>query len=696
MSPVAGPPPPAGLYDPLHEHDACGVGFVVHIKGQRSHSIVQQALQVLMNLRHRGACGCEANTGDGAGILLQIPDRFFRKVVPFALPGEGSYGVGLVFLPRQAAAREEVEQLFERIVVEEGQQFLGWRDVPTDDREVGPSAVAVEPVFRQAFVGRWSLAHGPEARARFERKLYVIRKRFERAVEMLDIAGDAKQCSYVVSLSCNTLIYKGMLTAEQIQPMFPDLADPDVESALALVHQRFSTNTFPSWPLAHPYRYVAHNGEINTLTGNINWMRAREGLLQSTLLGEDLEKVVPVIREGGSDTATFDNVLEFLVMTGRSLPHAVLMMIPEPWAGHESMPPALRDFYEYHSSLMEPWDGPASIAFTDGTVIGAVLDRNGLRPSRYYVTNDDLVIMASEVGVLDLPAENIRVKERLHPGRIFLVDTAQGRIVSDAEIKRELAAAHPYAQWIAGHLVDIDDLPAAPYLPRVSHETVLRRQQVFGYTQEDLRIVLAPMATAGEEPVGSMGTDTSLAVLSDRPRLLYDYFKQLFAQVTNPPLDAIREALVTAMGSTVGPEGNLLDPRPESCRQIGLKYPVIDNDQLAKLRHVYEPGFRSTTLPMLFDPRQDGPGLARAMADLKKRASDAVDAGYTILILSDRGADKERAPIPSLLATAGVHHHLVMQGTRTRCGLVVESGDAREVHHCALLLGYGAGVVNPY
>ena len=409
------------------------------------------------------------------------------------------------------------------------------------------------------------------------------------------------------------MIYKGMLIADQIEGTFPDLSDPDVESALALVHQRFSTNTFPSWPLAHPYRYVAHNGEINTLRGNINWMRAREGLLRSDLLGDDLKKILPIIREGGSDTATFDNVLEFLVMTGRSLPHAILMMIPEPWSGDETMRPELKAFYEYHSSLMEPWDGPASIAFTDGTVVGAVLDRNGLRPSRYYVTKDDLVIMASEVGVLDIPPENILLKERLHPGRIFLVDTVQGRIVSDEEIKRDLAAAQPYATWLAENLVDIEDLPAAPYLPATSHESVLRRQRTFGYTHEDLRLLLAPMASDGEEAIGSMGTDTSLAVLSDRPRLLFDYFKQLFAQVTNPPLDAIREELVTAMGSTIGPEGNLLDPRPESCRQITIKYPVIDNDELAKLRHIYEPEFKSITLPMLFDP-QEGRARPRARA----------------------------------------------------------------------------------
>src|SRR5437667_5005793 len=693
------PPEAAGLSDPRDERDACGVGFVVNIKGHRSHLVIERGLQVLINLLHRGASGCEANTGDGAGILIQIPDRFLRRVTAplgMTLPPPGKYGAGFVFFPRALGEREEIRRHIAQIVGDEGQMLLGWRPVPTDDRLLGASAVAAEPVFEQLFIGAGPdiASSGPDAPARFERKLYVIRKRIEHRVDGLPLA--ERQAFYIPSLSSRTIIYKGMLTAAQIQPMFPDLVDPDIESALALVHQRFSTNTFPSWPLAHPYRYIAHNGEINTLRGNINWMRAREGLLRSELLGDDLQKILPIIREGGSDTATFDNVLEFLVMTGRSLPHAILMMIPEPWAGHESMSPELKAFYEYHSALMEPWDGPASIAFTDGSLIGAVLDRNGLRPSRYYVTKDDLVIMASEVGVLDVPPENILIKERLHPGRIFLVDTVQGRIVSDDEIKRDLARARPYGAWLASNLIDIEDLPAAPYLPLPSHETVLRRQQTFGYTHEDLRILLAPMATGGEEAVGSMGTDTSLAVLSDRPRLLYDYFAQLFAQVTNPPLDAIREELVTSMGSTIGPEGNLLDPRPESCRQIGIKYPVIDNDQLAKLRHVYEPGFRSITLPMLFNPRQDGAGLELAMETLKQVASGAVAAGYTILILSDRGADRDRAPIPSLLAIAGVHHHLVREGTRTRCALVVESGDAREVHHCALLLGYGAGVVNPY
>ena len=520
---------------------------------------------------------------------------------------------------------------------------------------------------------------------RFERKLYVIRKRVERAVDALKINALARRAFYIVSLSANTLIYKGMLTAQQLGPMFPDLLDERLESSLALVHQRFSTNTFPSWPLAHPYRMIAHNGEINTLRGNINWMRAREGLLQSDLLGDDLQKLLPVIREGGSDTATFDNVLEMLVMAGRSLPHAILMMIPEPWSGNEDMAADRKAFYEYHSSLMEPWDGPASIAFTDGTVIGAVLDRNGLRPSRYYVTKDDLVIMASEVGVLDIPPADVLVKERLHPGKIFLVDTAKGRIVDDEEIKSQLAAEHPYREWIDSQLYDINDLPAAP-LERPEHETVFDRQQTFGYTQEDLRLLIGPMAQTGEEPLGSMGTDSSLAVLSDRPRLLYEYFKQLFAQVTNPPLDAIREELVTSMGSTIGPERNLLKPERESCRQIFIKYPIIHNEDVAKLRNLPpDVPFRSTTLSMLFDPSTNGEGLAKAMDDLCRRASDAVKSGYDTLILSDRGVSHDLAPIPSLLATAGVHHHLVREGTRTRCALVVESGDAREVHHVALL-----------
>ena len=689
----------SGLYDPSFEHDACGVGFVVDIAGRRSHAVIARGLQVLINLQHRGACGCEANTGDGAGILIQTPDKFLRRVLGPAgvtLPAAGRYGVGTIFLPTDHGARARVQQIVERIVHEEAQSVLGWRHVPVEDAHLGPSAAATRPVIQQLFVGASAdVADALERDAMaFERKLYVIRKRIEHAVDALP--PNDRQRFYVVGLSSRTLIYKGMLTAGQIQPTFPDLDDPDMESALALVHQRFSTNTFPSWPLAHPYRFVAHNGEINTLRGNINWMRAREGLLQSPLFGDDLRKLLPVIREGGSDTATFDNVLELLVMAGRSLPHALLMMIPEPWSGHETMDPAVKAFYEYHSALMEPWDGPAAIAFTDGVQIGAVLDRNGLRPLRYALTRDGVVVMASETGVLDLAPEEVVLKDRLRPGRIFLVDTARGRIVSDEEIKRELASAHPYADWLRENLVDIDELPAPPYLPRVEHEHVVRRQRMFGYTDEDLRVLIGPMAATGEEPIGSMGSDSALAVLSDKPHVLYDYFKQTFAQVTNPPLDAIREQLVTTMGSTVGPEGNLLEPSPEACRQIKIDYPVIDNAQLARLRHVYLPAFRATTISTLFDPTRKGVGLERALEEVKQRAADAVEAGYTLVILSDRSADRHMAPIPSLLATAAVHHHLVRKGTRTRCGLVVESGDAREVHHCALLLGYGAGVVNPY
>ncbi|PYO38112.1 MAG: glutamate synthase subunit alpha, partial [Candidatus Rokuibacteriota bacterium] len=691
---ATGLPPAQGLYDPAHEHDACGVGFVVDIKGRASHAIVSQALTVLKNLLHRGACGCEVNTGDGAGILIQMPHAFLRREcsrLGVALPAPGQYGAGLVFLPRDPREQTECQAVLERIATEEGQRVLGWRDVRTDDSPVGPTARSVEPVFKQVFIGR---AAAVPDRATFERKLYVIRKRAEHAVRGSGLA--ERKFFYLPSLSANTLIYKGMLSADQIETMFPDVTDPLVESALALVHQRFSTNTFPSWPLAHPYRYIAHNGEINTLRGNINWMHAREAVCRSALLGNDIEKIFPIVVEGGSDSAIFDNVLEFLVMAGRPLPLAVLMMIPEAWSGHESMSEERKAFYEYHGCLMEPWDGPASIAFTDGTVIGAVLDRNGLRPSRYYVTKDGLVVMASEVGVLDIPAERVLLKERLHPGRIFLVDTAQGRIIDDAELKHTYATQYPYGEWLKTHLTPLESLPEPPHAHEPDHESVLQRQQVFGYTHEDLRILLAPMAVNGEEPVGSMGTDTSLAVLSNRPRLLYDYFKQLFAQVTNPPLDGIREALVTQIATSIGPEGNILEPMPEACRQIKLNTPILDNEGLARLRHVDLPGFKAATVSMLFPVAKGPAGLASAMEELCRQASRAVADGCTYLILSDRGVDPAHAPIPALLATAGVHHHLIREGTRVKVGLVIETGEPREVHHMALLLGYGAGAINPY
>ena len=678
-------PKAQGLYRPEDEHDACGVAFVAHIKGQRSHKLVQDALLALRNLEHRGASGAEADTGDGAGILLQMPDLFLRQHVP--LPTAGSYGAGLFFLPRDADLQRQVMQLCQQVVSGSGGQIIAWRNVPADLRGTGHTAAAHAPVFKQLFVT-------VDAATDLERRLYLIRRRLENAVAALALP--ATQSFYIVSLSSQTLIYKGMLTALQLPQVFTDLHDPLMQSALALVHQRFSTNTFPSWPLAHPYRYVAHNGEINTLRGNVNWMRAREGLCASAVFGAQLADLFPVIGQGGSDTAAFDNVLEFLVMNGRSLPHAMLMMIPEPWAADDAMPATRRAFYEYHAALMEPWDGPAVMTFTDGTCVGAVLDRNGLRPCRYTISRDDVVVMASEAGVLDIAAADIVHSGRLQPGRIFLVDTAAGRLVGDAEIKDQLAADQPYQTWLTANMLTLDTLPNAPYLPPPDHATVQRRQQAFGYTHEDLRLILAPMAQTGEEPTGSMGTDTALAVLSTRPRLLYDYFKQLFAQVTNPPLDAIREHMVTSMESTIGPEGNLLQPTAQSCRQINITYPIMDNEGLAKLRHINEAGFKTMTLPMLYACQDGATGLSTALDALMHDAAAAVADGHNIVILSDRGIEPGRAAIPSLLATAAVHHHLVRLGSRTRCALVLESGDAREVHHMALSIGYGAGAVNPY
>ena len=686
----SGPPAAQGLYDPAFEHDACGVSFVVHMKGLRSHQIVTQGVDALCALEHRGASGSEVNTGDGAGILIQIPDRFLREVVGFALPPEGSYATGIAFLPTEAARADEAAEFVEKIAVSEGLRVLGWREVPVDDSMIGSTAKAVEPSFRQVFLAGDGLADET-----LERRVYIVRKRIEHEIG----APGAEGSIYFPSLSCRTLIYKGMLTTPQLAEFFPDLRDERVESALALVHSRFSTNTFPSWPLAHPFRYIAHNGEINTVQGNRNWMQAREALLSSDLLPGDLERIFPICTPGASDSATFDEVLELLHMGGYSLPHAVLMMIPEAWENHTLMSEDTRAFYRYHASLIEPWDGPASIAFTDGTVMGAVLDRNGLRPSRYWVTNDDLVIMASEVGVLDIDPAKVVEKGRLRPGRMFLVDTAKGRIVGDHEIKAELAAARPYQDWLDDHQVDLDNLPHRGHeLP--GHGSVVRRQQVFGYTTEELKMIIEPMARTGGEPLGSMGTDTPIAVLSSRSRLLFDYFTQLFAQVTNPPLDAIREELVTSIGGIIGPEGNLLDPSPRSCRQIHLRRPVIDNDELAKLTQIdsYDDmdDFRSVTVSCLFPVSEGGIGLANALAEVRRTVSDAIEGGANIIILSDRNSTRDLAPIPSLLATAAVHHHLIREKTRTRVGLVVECGDAREVHHMALLIGYGAAAVNPY
>jgi len=697
----SGPPPKQGLYDPAFEKDACGVGFVVNIKGVRSHTIVRQAMTVLVNLNHRGACGCEPNTGDGAGINMQMPDKFFRRVAAecgCALPALGEYGVGMVFLPKDADARRTFEAEFEQIVAEEGQTVLGWRDVPTDNSTLGATAIAGEPFVRQIFIGcNADALYGSDALA-FERKLYVIRKRAEKAIRYNGY--EHGKSFYIASLSSRTVVYKGMLLADQVDAYYPDLLDPDMEAAIAVVHSRFSTNTFPSWDRAHPYRYLIHNGEINTIRGNVNWMYARQSVLQSELFGPDLEKFKQqIVDPDGSDSAQFDNALEFLHLAGRPLHHVAMMMIPEPWSNHESMAPELRAFYEYHATLMEPWDGPASIAFTDGTVVGAVLDRNGLRPSRYYVTKDDIVVMASEVGVLDdqIPPENVAHKSRLQPGRMFLVDTAQGRIIADEEIKQTMAAAYPYQEWLDKNLVELDNLPSPPDLYQADqHGSVLHRQHIFGYTFETQRTLLAPMAKNGVEALGSMGDDTPIALLSDRPQLLYTYFRQLFAQVTNPPLDAIREELVTATDVMLGTEGNVLETAPENCHQIRLKNPILTNEQLAKLARVKEPGFKAQNLPMLFPVRSGPEGLEKALDYLFMLADEAIEQGVNIFILSDRGVSREMAPIPALLATAGLHHHLIRRETRTQCALVVESGEPREVHHFALLIGYGATAVNPY
>lgn len=693
-SSLKGLPPAQGLYDPQFEHESCGVGFVVNVKGARSHEIIRQALQILINLRHRGACGCEANTGDGAGILIQMPHRFLQQACADAnipLPPPEEYGVGNLFLPAEDAYRRKCERRVAEIVEEEGQTLLGWRTVPTNNSNLGGTARAAEPAVRQVFIGRHPSLATPMD---FERKLYIIRRRIENALRYS--GSRATQEFYACSLSFRTLVYKGMLMSEQVEEFYPDLTDPAMESALALVHSRFSTNTFPSWPRAHPYRYVAHNGEINTLRGNVNWMRARQALFESDLFGEDLKKLLPVICEDGSDSGMFDNCLELLVLAGRSLPEAIMMMIPEPWTNHESMSEEKKAFYKFHSCLMEPWDGPASIAFTDGVRIGAVLDRNGLRPSRYYVTKDNLVIMASEVGVLDIAPERILQKGRLQPGRMFLIDTEEGRIVADEEIKEKAALAHPYRQWLDRYLVNLANLPEPPELPESDHATVLRRQQVFGYTFEDQRLLLAPMARDGVEAIGSMGTDTPLAVLSDKPQLLYNYFKQLFAQVTNPPIDCIREEIVTATEIALGSERNILKPEPESCHLIELASPILTNEELAKLRHVAEGKFKAATLPILFKINHGGAGLEKALEDLFQQASQAIQDGANILILSDRGLSRDLAPVPALLAVSGLHHHLIREGTRTRVGIVLESGEPREVHHFSLLISYGCSAINPY
>ncbi|HVT73631.1 MAG TPA: glutamate synthase large subunit [Lacunisphaera sp.] len=693
--PGVGRPGKQGLYDPWFEHDACGVGFVVDMKGRPSHAILQQGLQVLTNLDHRGAAGAEPNTGDGAGVLMQMPHKFFAEIARQAripLPAAGDYGCGILFLPRNPAVRRKIEQKFEQIVQSEGQVFLGWRTVPVNNSSLGDTAKACEPFMRQAFIGR---GENVKDETTFERKLYLIRKRGYSEIRTSTMPG--AELWYVASLSCKTIVYKGMLLTDQLGKYFPDLADPLMETALALVHSRFSTNTFPSWDRAHPYRYIAHNGEINTLRGNINWMHAREALFESEAFGEDMAKILPIINPNGSDSAMFDNTLELLVLAGRPIAHAIMMMIPEPWSNATDMDPARRAFYQYHACIMEPWDGPAAIAFTDGRQIGAILDRNGLRPSRYTVTKDGLVIMASETGVLDIPPQDVVRKGRLAPGRIFLVDTVQGRIIEDEEIKQTLATERPYAEWIKEHLLYLSDLPDAPEVPQPDHPTLLQRQIAFGYTHEDERVILMPMARDGVEAVGSMGNDAALAVLSNKPRLLYDYFKQLFAQVTNPPIDCIREEIITSAETRLGSEGNLLHPGPTACRRVELKWPVLTNDEFAKIRRTELPGLKIGVLNILFRVARGGKGLAKSLEELSMMARRMIEEDeVNVIILSDRGVNKDFAPIPALLATAGLHHYLIREGLRTRVSLVLETGEAREVHHFALLIGYGISAVNPY
>ena len=674
-------PNAVGLYDPANEHDACGVAMVATLNKLPTHEIVSKALTALRNLEHRGASGAEVDSGDGAGILIQIPDKFYRSVVNFDLPKASEYATGIFFVkPGETGYQESIE----KIAKEEGLKVLGWRDVPINSKSLGKTAISVMPEFKQIFISGGK----NENDLVLERMAFCLRKRVEHTLPI-----------YISSLSSRTIVYKGMLTTGQLEEFFPDLSNSLVESPMALVHSRFSTNTFPSWPLAHPYRFIAHNGEINTVKGNRNWMRARETLLESELIPGDLKRLFPIVNESGSDSASFDEVLELLYLGGRSLPHSILMMIPEAWENHTTMSQERKDFYAFHSALMEPWDGPACVTFTDGKQVGAVLDRNGLRPSRFWVTDDGLVVLASEVGVLDFPPEKIIRKGRLQPGKMFLVDIQEGRIIEDDEIKQSLATAAPYSKWLSDGLVRLSDLPAREHIV-YPHSSVVRRQRAFGYTEEEIRMIITPMAKNGAEPLGSMGTDTPIAALSTKPRLLFDYFAQLFAQVTNPPLDAIREELVTSLGASIGPEHNLLDPGPDSCKQISLQFPVIDNDELAKIINVNvdgdQPGFVCHVVRGLFKTAGGGKSLVARINEIRAEISKAISEGARIIVLSDRDGDAENAPIPSLLLTAAVHHHLIREKTRTQVGLVVESGEVREVHHVALLIGFGAAAINPY
>ncbi|WP_041822723.1 glutamate synthase large subunit [Alkalihalophilus pseudofirmus] len=686
-------PKKQGLYDPQFERDNCGIGFLAHMKGQKSHQVVEDALHILRNLEHRGGQGDEVNTGDGAGILLQIPHRFFQKVClaeGMTLPNEGYYGVGMLFLPQDEQLREQCERNVEEKVQEEGLTFLGWRTVPVDDTMLGNAAKTAMPYIRQLFIKR---EENCTDNLQFERKLYVVRKRAEKELAK-QIPID--QSFYFASLSSRTIVYKGMLTTEQVNQFYLDLCDHDFETAIALVHSRFSTNTFPSWERAHPNRYMIHNGEINTLKGNVNWMHAREAMFESDVFGADINKIRPIVDQSGSDSSMFDNTLEFLSLSGRRMSHAAMMMIPEPWQNDPHMSPEKKAFYQFHSTLMEPWDGPTAISFTDGTQIGACLDRNGLRPARYYVTKDDYVLMSSEVGVLDIDPENVLYKERLHPGQMLLVDTKEGRIIPDEEIKHEIAAEFPYSDWVSENYIQLEDVLETSHVQGSQFSNLLERQLAFGYTYEELSKVISPMVTEGVDPVGSMGYDSPLAVLSKKSQLLYNYFKQLFAQVTNPAIDAIREEIVTSYGTTIGAERNLLNPEPKSSRHIHLPYPILNNEELAKLRHNKLEGFKACTLPILFKADHAPNRLEEALNDLFAQADQAIEDGHTLLILSDRNMDTEHAAIPALLAVSGLHHHLIRQGTRTKVSILLESGEPREVHHHAVLLGYGAEAINPY
>ena len=674
-------PEKQGLYDPAHEKDSCGVGFVVHMNGKRSHEIVLQGLDILKRLEHRGACGSDPLTGDGAGLLIQMPHKLFRTQcakIGIDLPEPGRYASGLVFLPRETNS-EKCIGILEDVVAQEGLKLLGWREVPVDNTTIGHVSRSAEPLIRQVFIGA---SEDIENTDQFERRLYQIRKLVANAVRAAGFNQD-NESFYICSLSCKTFIYKGQLMAPQVETYFLDIKDPEMDSALALAHSRYSTNTFPSWGRAQPFRYIAHNGEINTIRGNQNWMHARQAKFETPFFPE-VKKILPVMARGGSDSADFDQALELLVQTGRSLPHAMMMMIPEPWSGHETMDDDKRGFYEYHASMMEPWDGPASIAFTDGDVIGAVLDRNGLRPSRYIVTKDNLVVMASEVGVLPIDEADIVHKGRLQPGKMFLVDLREGRIVSDKELKGKISTQKPYGQWVREKQVNLDALPDTVKTFEPDYESLVTRQVAFGYTAEDIKIVLAPMVGKGMEATGSMGNDTPLAVLSDKPQLCFHYFKQLFAQVTNPAIDSIREELVMSMEVTLGKELNLLSESADHCKKLKVTHPILTVQELEKIKRLHDKDVKSVELPILFPASKGEKGLEKALDDLCRNASEAIENGATIIVLTDRGMDADHVPIPSLLATGAVHHHLLRELTRTDVGLVVETGEAREMMHLAL------------